>query len=87
MRRLGEERISIMKENKQTMNTCLGLRGIVLAVMVASLSGGMLASGQDAPAGGASAQTTNSSLVTINVDNGPMVQVLNAFRANRGGIS
>ena len=73
-----------MKENKQTMNTCLGLRGIVLAVMVASLYGGMLASGQDAPASGAPAQTTNSSLVTINVDNGPMVQVLNAFSRQSG---
>lgn len=73
-----------MKAIKQTMNTCLGLRGIVLAVMVASLSGGMLASGQDAPTGGVPAQTTNSSLVTINVDNGPMVQVLNAFSRQSG---
>ncbi len=69
---------------KYKMRAGLGLRGLVVAGMLAGLSGGLLASGQDTLASGALVPPTNSALVTINVDNGPMVQVLNAFSRQSG---
>jgi len=55
-----------------------------MVVVGISLSGVVMASGQDTPVAVSSAQSTNSALVTINVDNGPITQVLNAFSRQSG---
>ena len=62
----------------------LGSRWIVLAVLVASMAGVMMASAQGIPAMAPAAPAANTGLVTINVDNGPITQVLNAFSRQTG---
>ena len=73
-----------MKAKEKKIGSGVELRRIVLVVLAVSLTGGMIASGQDTPAGAIPAQNTNVSLVTINVDNGPITQVLNAFSRQSG---
>jgi type IV pilus assembly protein PilQ len=73
-----------MKAKEKKIGSGVELRRIVLVVLAVSLTGGMMASGQDTPAGAIPAQNTNVSLVTINVDNGPITQVLNAFSRQTG---
>jgi len=74
-----------MKAMKRISGSGLGLRWSVLAMMVAvSLVSVMRVSGQETNVVVAPSQSTNSALVTINVDNGPMVQVLNAFSRQTG---
>jgi len=73
-----------MKAKERMSGSGFGLRWIVLVVAVVSLTGAGVASGQNAVEGAATTQFTNSTLVTINVDNGPMTQVLNAFSRQSG---
>ena len=73
-----------MKAMQRISGSGLGLRWSVLAMMVAvSLASVIRVSGQETNVV-APSQGTNSALVTINVDNGPMVQVLNAFSRQTG---
>ncbi|MEI8120930.1 MAG: hypothetical protein WCI20_02680 [bacterium] len=74
-----------MKAMKRIRGSGLGLRWSVLAMMVAvSLASVIRVWGQETNAVVTPSQSTNSALVTINVDNGPMVQVLNAFSRQTG---
>ena len=61
----------------------MGQRWMVLTIAI-SLAGAWMVSGQDAPVVVPASSSTNTSLVTINVDNGPMTQVLNAFSRQSG---
>lgn len=71
-----------MKKMSMTMGT--GLKEVILAALLVGVAGITSAVGQDVPAVATPSQGTNSSLVTINVDNGPMTQVLNAFSRQTG---
>jgi len=72
-----------MKANGQMLDVKWGMQTIVIAGMLLGLTvSGVY--GQEPPAAVPPASGLPSNLVTINVDNGPMVQVLNAFSRQSG---
>lgn len=72
-----------MKANEQVSGLVVGLRSFLLSGLLLWVTGSWVY-GQDVPATMPLAQGTNANLVTINVDNGPIAQVLNAFSRQTG---
>lgn len=73
-----------MKANGQSGIAQAGFKAVVLVALWLGVAGVLPLAAQDVPTTAAATQATNSSLVTINVDNGPIVQVLNAFSRQTG---
>ncbi len=70
-----------MKVNKQVSGW--GLRSFLLSGLLFGVTESWVC-GQDVPVAMPLVQGTNANLVTINVDNGPITQVLNAFSRQTG---
>jgi type IV pilus assembly protein PilQ len=73
----------MMKTYEQVSGLGRGLQMLVFAAVVFGVAAPGV-NGQETPTAVPPAQGVSSSLVTINIDNGPLVQVLNAFSRQSG---
>ena len=72
-----------MKANERVRGFVLGFWSFLISGFLLGMTGERVC-GQDVPAAMPLVQGTNVNLVTINVDNGPVTQVLNAFSRQTG---
>jgi type IV pilus assembly protein PilQ len=72
-----------MKANERVRGLVLGFWSFLISGFLLGMTGERVC-GQDVPAAMPLVQGTNVNLVTINVDNGPVTQVLNAFSRQTG---